>query len=413
MATLSPTILRAKPNSEGKYPVWIRISVKKDKSYIKTDYCLNDPCEWYEGKVVARSDASAMNKRLTYEVKRYTDKLKYIENEDYYSANQLKAILTQEDKAAIGAKTFNEYFQKRIEEIRKEGREGYADMNKETLRVFELSEGEIPMPIMNSMTVEHFYKYMQKRGYSDGNIQIRLGHVRARVNEAIKAGLIKTEKHPFSDMKLPSPDSKVLDIEVSDFQKILKLDTNNSKRITLAKDLFLLSFYLGGLNLSDIVEIDFSGSVISYCRKKSKAHKKKNRITQITIPKEAKPIINRYITANGTLDFGYEFEYKNFCRYLNKCIKLLAQSLNIESNMSFYSARKTFAQYASDLALPYPVIEYCLGHSVKTNITINKYIRIKPQQADAAIQRVIEYTQNPDAFKEFITFRAQMQMMMM
>ena len=348
-----------------------------------------------------------------YEVRKYTDRLKYIENEDYYSANQLKAMLTQEDKASLGAKTFNEYFQKRIEEIREEGRSGYADMNKETLRVFKLAEGEIPMPIMNCMTVEHFYKFMRKRGYSDGNIQIRLGHVRARVNEAIKAGLTRADKHPFADIKLPSPDSKVLDIDVADFQKIEKLDASDSKRITLARDLFLLSFYLGGLNLSDIVEIDFGGSVISYCRKKSKAHKKKNRITQITIPKEAQPIIDKYIQKNGLLDFGYKFEYKNLCRYINKCIKLLAQRLNISDNMSFYSARKTFAQYAADLALPYPVIEYCLGHSIKTNITINKYIRVKPQQADAAIQRVIEYTQKPEAFKDFITFRAQMQIMMM
>ena len=79
---------------------------------------------------------------------------------------------------------------------------------------------------------------------------------------------------------------------------------------------------------------------------------------------------------------------------------------------SFYSARKTFAQFASEIGIPYPIIEYCLGHSIKTSITINSYVRVKQHQADAAIQRVIEYINNPEVFKPYIEMRAQMQMMM-
>ena len=195
--------------------------------------------------------------------------------------------------------------------------------------------------------------------------------------------------------------------------KIRDVDTSKSKRLTFAKDIFLLSFYTGGINLADIVKIDFSGNEISYTRQKSKDHKRKDKTTRINIVQEAREIISKYINTKGILDFGYKFSYINLCRYINSCLKRLAKELNIKSNISFYSARKTFAQFAAEIAIPYPIIEYCLGHSIKTSITINSYIRIKPQQANAAIRRVIEYTQNPGMFEDFINLRNQMQMMIM
>ena len=74
------------------------------------------------------------------------------------------------------------------------------------------------------------------------------------MNEAIKYGLIKCEKHPFAYTKLPTSEPKDLDVNITDFGKIIKADTSQSKRLTLAKDMFLLSFYLGGINLADIVQ---------------------------------------------------------------------------------------------------------------------------------------------------------------
>ena len=87
MATLSFTILKAKPTTENKFPVLLRISAKKQKAYIKTEYQLNDVSEWYNGKVVARTDATMMNKRLAFELKKYTERLSYIENNDCYTAS--------------------------------------------------------------------------------------------------------------------------------------------------------------------------------------------------------------------------------------------------------------------------------------------------------------------------------------
>lgn len=413
MAKLALTVLAARKAANGMYPIFVRIAAKKEKAYIKTMYEISDLSQWYNGKVVARTDAAMMNKRLLFELKKYNDRVDAIENNDTYTATQLKLIAIQADKVAQNTSTFTDFFRKKIEELKKDGRENYAKMHEETLRIFLLSEGEVPFVIMNHITVEHFDAYMKRKGYSDGNRNIRLSHIKARVNEAIKYGLIKCEKHPFAYTKLPTSAPKDLDISITDFIKIRNADTNESKRLTLAKDIFLLSFYTGGINLADIVKIDFSGNEISYTRQKSKEHKRRDKVTRISVTQEAKCIINKYINTRGILDFGYKFSYINLCRYINSCLKRLAKELGIKSNISFYSARKTFAQFAAEIAIPYPIIEYCLGHSVKTNITINSYVKVKPQQADAAIRRVIEYTEHPEMFEDFINLRSQMQMMMM
>ena len=413
MATLALTILSAKPTKAGKYPIFVRISVKNDKEYIKTEYLLDDACQWYKGKVVARPDATMMNRRLLFELKKYKERLQYIDNYEYYSAKQVKAILIQQDTAIPDVRTFNEFMRQRIREIREEGRESYAKMMEDTMKVFDAAEGDVPMVIMNHITVEHFDRWMKLHGHTDGGRQIRLCHIKARVNEAIKLGLLRCDKHPFAYTTIPAPEPRELDIPVEAVRKIISTDVSHSRQLTLAKDMFLLSFYLGGMNFADLIQIDFSEEEISYIRQKSSEHKKKNRKIKIGICPEASCILNRYMGKNGVLEFNYRYTYKNLQCYINKCLKLLAKELNIKGSLTYYSARKTFAQFAAENGIPYPIIEYCLGHSIKTGITINSYVRVKQYQADAAIRRVIDYVNDPEVFKPYIEMRNQMQMMMM
>lgn len=413
MAALSLTILSSKPTSDGKFPIFICIYSKGNREYIKTEYLLDDISQWYNNKVVARNDATMMNKRLQYELKKYKERLQDIENYDCYTAKQLKIVLTQQEKATPSVRTFNEFMKTRIKEIREEGRESYAKMQEDTLKIFEAAEGDVPMIVMNHITIEHFDRWMKIHGHTDGGRQIRLCHIKARVNEAIKVGLIRCDKHPFSYTVIPTPEPRELDISVDSVRKIINSNVANSKQLTLAKDMFLLSFYLGGLNYADLIQIDFSEEDINYTRQKSSKHKRKNRKIKIGICPEASVILNRYIDKNGYIAFDYKYTSKNLQCYINKCLKLLAKELNIKEPLTFYSARKTFAQFAAEIGIPYPIIEYCLGHSIKTGITLNSYIRVKQYQADAAIRRVIEYVNDPNMFKPYIELRAQMQMFAM
>lgn len=92
-------------------------------------------------------------------------------------------------------------------------------------------------------------------------------------------------------------------------------------------------------------------------------------------------------------------------------MKKMRKSLEINSTVCFYSARKTFAQFASELGIPDGVIDYCLGHSDKSRGVIRYYTKVKQKQAEIAINRVIDYVNNPEKYKDYIEMKADIMMM--
>lgn len=404
-------MIYARKPQQGKYPIFVCISNKGVRGYFRTDFSIEDPLQWDKGRVVHHKDAASINKYLKLELKKYKGLVEDIEGNHKFNGRQIKQIILSgraDDTPTFAS--FNDFFYYRIAQMEKEGRKGYAEMMRYTLQVWEKAEGDVPLCIFSHKTVEHFTAYLKRNGHTPGGIQMRLTHIKARTNELIRLGLIRPAVHPFAYTRIPSSGIRQLDLSVEQLRKIIKADTQGSKRLTLARDAFLLSFYLGGINYADLIRSDLSGNTISYRRKKTDEHKGRDRDIVFTIPPQAREIISKYIGDDGTLDFGYQFTPKNMQCYINTCLKELASTLNLPASLCFYTARKTFAQLAADIGIPYPVIEYCLGHTVKTNVTINRYIRIKPVQADAAISRVAEYIRTPETFKPYIEMRAQMQM---
>lgn len=395
MATLRFSVLSARQTSNGKFLVYLTITHKRDVRYISTGYEIDDLYQFEKGKVVCRKDAKLMNQRLAYILSEYREKLEEIGDLNKYTCSQIKEMLEGKYKQE-SLTMIKDYMEHRISEFRKEGRDSYADMNTYTLEKIIRILGNIPLNSFTPSTIDKFIKGMSN--LSNATKQMRLSHLKARINEAIRDGIVKYNIHPFSYVKMPKSSAKLLDITIDEFRMIHSFQTR-LKKMSIARDLFLLSFYLGGMNLADIMETKFDEDVIHYVRKKTASKKEGEKMITFTIPDEAKHIIKKYVGRNGKLNFGYRFSYRNFQRYVNHCLKELRNELGIKSNISFYSARKTFSQFAFDLGIRTEIVEYCLGQSMKENRPIYNYVRVMKRQADAAIRKVIDYTNNPDKYE--------------
>lgn len=403
MATINLSVLKTRQTAKGTYIIYVSINHKRDTRYIATDYQIDDLFQFDRGKIVCRKDAEIMNKRLDYVVTEYKAKLNDIRDHDKYTCAQIKSILEGKNKQHTPI-TINEYMSDRIGRLKTKGRKNYAKMNEHTLKKVLSILGNITLESLSPIEIAKLEKGMD--GLSNATKQMRLAHLKACVNEAIKEGFVKYEINPFSYTKMPKSQARQLDITISEFTQIRDFQTSQ-KKLTLAKDLFLLSFYLGGMNLADIVKTDFSGTTIKYIRQKTENKKEGEKIITFTIPYHAKPIIKKYIQRSGKLDFGYKFTYSNFQCYLNNCLKKLAKEIGIQNNFCFYSARKTFSQFAFDLGIKTEIIEYCIGQSMKENRPIYSYVRVMQKQADSAISRVIDYTNNPQKYEECINMTMQ------
>lgn len=395
MAKLAIKIIKNRRNSTGKISIYVSLTFKNDVRFIPTGFEINDEAEFEDGLVCYRKDAAMMNKRLSFILGEYRDKLRQLDESRFKNCTQLKEALTHtEERESL---SIQELFDRRISDLEKQGRKSYAQMSRYTSKVIVSILGNPPIDFLTRQDIRKLDREFKTRGYAPGNIQMRFRDFKAALNEAIEDGFVKYEDHPFKGYKMPQGTPRQMDITVDEFRRIKNLKTSEYK-LNLARNVFLLSFYLGGINLADLVKVDLSGPVLRYERQKTADHKRGDRSTVIAIPKETRELI-KWCDRFDVFKVKTETEYKNLQRYINKCLSLLAEKIGIKTTFSYYSARKTFCQFAFEIGTPLEIVEYCIGQTMKTNRPIFNYVRVMQKQADTAMRKIIDFTEHPENYE--------------
>lgn len=393
MATLSLTVFKAKQLSDGRHKIRIAVRHHHETCYIITPYIIDDISQFKNGRIVKRYDADVMNMQLRILLNKYQRIVNELYNVNSLSAKELKNSIVsfrESDDNVTISKICNDY----VNELREDGRNGYAELIERCGKYFiEFSKGDIPAKTITPATVSNFERFLRnKKKLNQTTIGMYLTRLRVLTNLGRKRYFVRQEIEPFQDCKIPQSLERELDISVEQFCK-LKSYQAKSKIGDIAKDLWFLSFYLGGVNLIDLLSIDFSNKdEIKYVRTKTKNTKRGEKRIELSVPTEARSIIAKYISTNGTLDFGYKFTYRNFNRYIARTISKIGKEIGIK-RLCYYSARKSFVQYGFELGIPLEVLEYTIGQSMKNNRPIYNYIRIMRRHADEAIQKIIKHTQ--------------------
>lgn len=413
MATLKLTVFKAKALKDGRHKIRIAVCHKHETSYIITNFIIDSESQFKNGQVVKRPDASMMNSKLRNLLNEYQEKLDAIKNKEIYSCSQIKNIISKPQSENESA-TFQQICMAYENELVEKGSSGYAGLLRQNRKYFtEYVHGDILLCDITPEIIEGYSAFLRKNkklGETTNGMMMR--HTKTIINRGIKKRMVKYEVHPYIDFSIPSSPVRDIDISVETFNAIRK-SSPQEKRLRIARDLFCLSFYLGGINLIDLMSYDFKKSErIEYVRTKSRNTTVGVKVISFTIPEPAMAIIRTWMNkTTGKLDFGYKFTYKNFQRYISRSLAALVKSIGISENVMFYSARKSFAQYASEIGIPDGIIDYCLGHSDKSKGVIRYYTKVRQKQADMAISRVIDYVDNPEKYKEYIELRSDIMMM--
>lgn len=413
MATLKLTIFKAKVLKNGKHKIRIALCHKGETCYILTRYLIDSENQFKNGIIQKRPDASMMNMHLRSLLNAYQEKLNEVQNQSMYTCRQLKDIISRNVRTSESS-TFKSVSTEYIKELILDGRDKYASIIRLSEKYFcEFLRGDIALMDITPELIAGFSKFLKRNKCisvaTEGTV---MRHIKVIINQGVKRRMVNYSVHPFIDYIIPASPVREIDISLEAFNRI-RLATPKEKKYHVAHDLFCLSFYLGGINLIDLLQIDFRDTeVLEYVRTKTKNTAIGTRTISFTIPEEAKGIIKEWMNKNtGRLDFGYKFSYPNFSRYLTRSLASLAKKLGITEKVVYYSARKSFAQYASEIGIPDGIIDYCLGHSDKSKGVIRYYTKVRQKQADMAISRVIDYVNNPEKYKEYIELRSDIMMM--
>lgn len=414
MATLKLAITPDKVAKDGTHKIRIALGHKCVTRYIVTRFKIDNLSQFKNGQVVKRPDAAMINTKLRSILNEYQEKLDSIKCISMYDCKQLREILVNSTPAGQTASTFQAVANVYIAELIEDGRGNYAKLLERNCRYFtEFTKGEFLLSEITPEIINNYDRYLRNtKKVGETTIGMMMSRTRTIINRGVKKQLVKYDIAPFAYYSIKSSPVREVDLTVENLIRIKK-STPKEKKLRVARDLFMLSFYLGGINLADLLDIDFRKlPIIEYTRRKARNLKQGDQRIVITIPEIAMPIINEWVNRNtGKLDFGYNFSYSNFYRYLTRSLNALAVDLNINQKVVYYSARKTFAQFASELGIPDGVIDYCLGHSDKSKGIIRYYTKVKQKQAEIAINRVIDYVNNPEKYKDYIEMRADIMMM--
>lgn len=388
MALLNAVVLQSKEVKGGRNKVRISVAHNGETRYIVTDIILNSSKEFKNGAVVKRPDATILNVKIRGLLQRYQSALDEL---DYIEGLTCPELLFQ-------LKNAGNYKHRTLKSIYEEYmgnahiKPGTADKYRNNWRVISHHLGEkLLAEHVNHGTILGLDKYLRNRGLKLTTVRNYLVFFMVLLNYAKRCGYVQYRVNPFFGYKLPGMEVRESWISVEEVRRIRDLKTTKPN-IKKCRDLFMLSYYLGGINMTDLLDIDFNlqKNVIHYVRKKTEARSKLNKFVEFSIPDEAKAIIAKYKGPDGRLAVTrYQRKDGMHC-FFDTNMKKLAALTDIKG-LIYYSARKSFSQHAFDLGISTSVIDYILGHRVdKGSTSLYNYISVTPEMATEAVRKVLD-----------------------
>lgn len=215
--------------------------------------------------------------------------------------------------------------------------------------------------------------------------------------------LILIPNSPFEDFKIPKQEAtRKRAISVDIIKKLWKLPYKDMKkgykstcRYNLAKDCFILSFCLMGINSADLYNAtEMRGNTIIYNRTKTKARRLDGAKMMVDIPKIVQPLIDKYKDSTGKRLFNFYQYYgdeKTFNKAINSGLKEIGSILEVD-DLEYYAARHSWATIAlNKVGIDKYIVHAALNHIDDSMKVTDIYIERDFVNENKANAKVVKY----------------------
>ena len=254
-------------------------------------------------------------------------------------------------------------------------------------------------------------KLMQqgKRVTSNRTLSLYLVSIKKLFNEAKRKfnkkdkNLILIPNSPFEDFKIPKHEAtRKRAIPADIIKKVWKLPYKDMKkgykstcRYNLAKDCFILSFCLMGINSADLYNAtEMRGNTIIYNRTKTKARRLDGAKMMVDIPKIVQPLIDKYKDSTGKRLFNFYQYYgdeKTFNKAINSGLKEIGSILEVD-DLEYYAARHSWATIAlNKVGIDKYIVHAALNHIDDSMKVTDIYIERDFVNENKANVKVVKY----------------------
>jgi len=392
MTTFSIVIVPTKRLANGKHRIRIAVAHQAQTRYIATPFILDSISQLKKGRVVRHENAAQINLCLQRTINEYILILSSIKHANQLTCTQLIHSIQEEERKKY--LTFDVIAKEFLSTLQSESRIKSYKLYKTAISHFNRflkKEHDIPLGQIRPSHIHQYQNFLEKRELSGTTVRIYLTLIKVILNYAIKMDYIHYKVHPFAACILPSSRIRNLDLTVEELKSLRDVSLKE-QNLLIVRDLFMLTYYLGGINLKDLLDYHFEENnlILSYIRHKTYRTKHGENEIVFSIQPEAQQIISKYRTDKGFLKFGPYESYNKVYSLIYRYLSRIAREAGITSSISYYSARKSFAQHGYNIGIQIETIEYCIGHSMKSNRPIGNYIRVMRSHADIAMRRIFD-----------------------
>lgn len=377
---------------DGTYPVKVRVNFNAYAIFLSTGFDLTEemfnrlyvPTFDKNGKpkAVRLSNEESKNKKLiTSSFERIKDVVEEIHQTEEYSHDKLR------NKLKKGRKTYlDAAFDNKIVELTKNGQAGTAASYTTAQKFIEKYQQVLRFVDITPQWLTKFETWaLNEEGITETSLGYYLRNLRALFNDAIRCGDVPKGAYPFysrdtDGYRIPTGTGTKIALTVEQINTIAKLDLTGSPE--RCRDMFLLSFHLGGINFKDMLLLkwkNIKNGEVHFIREKTKNTTRNGKSIVVPLTEPTKRIIERWGNADRSPD-AYVIPYltdgltpveahnkvKWFVRNVNKQLKRIGEELSIDG-LSTYVARHSLATILKNSGAPIAFIGETLGHaSTKT-----------------------------------------------
>ena len=396
MATIREVVLKHHKKEDGTYNIKYRLTHNRKITYINTNH--------FVGEKQLKKNLTVKDKFLmsviSTDIANYRMKLLALDRIlMHLDVKQLAVRLTQaEDNSPIDIIAFARQY---LNELKEQGRKGsaYPILTVVNSLCDYYGSQKVEIDRINSIMLPDYERYLRKerkfkrknqfgkevsyvsKGLSDSGLHNHMRDLRTLFNAARDRfndedlGLIRIKHYPFKRHKvIDAPMTAKRALSIKQIILIREFICTPGSRAELAKEIFLLSFYMCGMNAKDIYDLGQASIVkgrINYNRSKTRKRRKDSAFISINLIPDASPLLFKYI---NRLRVRYA-ESSNFNKALNKGLKEIGEATGITS-LTMYCARHSFGSIArNECRFSKDDVGFALNHIDHNTKTTDIYIK--------------------------------------
>ncbi len=338
------------------------------------------PHEWDDKQsslvVTSAGERTAVVQAVAQRIRRDMNRLDKIINglncgKRTFATDEIVRLFHEAEREA----SFFEFMEEVILQLERLGKERTAENYTTALNSFKRfrNGNDIMLNEIDSDLMTEYEAYLKSHDVAMNTVSFYNRILRAVYNRAVEKEMT-VQRYPFKHVYTGIDKTVKRALPLKIIRRIKELDLSLKSSLDFARDMFLFSFYTRGMSFIDMAYLkkkDLQNGILSYRRRKT------GQQLFIKWEKSMQEIIDKYpANENSYLlpiiktDRNERLQYRNALRLVNNKLKEISVSIGLQTKLTMYVSRHSWASIAKSQNIPLSVISAGMGHDSENTTQI-------------------------------------------